>query len=74
MLESKKRGLHALICVFSEYQKVLILAGVPELMPNKLQTAFSIAFPLIKSSGGRALVNAERVNTMALPAKSFSTT
>lgn len=57
-----------------EYQEVLNLARVAELVPNELQTAFPIPPPLIKLSGGPALENADRVNTTALPAKSFSTT
>lgn len=30
----QKEGLHALICIFSEYQKVLNLARVKEMVPN----------------------------------------
>lgn len=30
----QKEGLHGLICIFSEYLKVLNLAGVTETVPN----------------------------------------
>lgn len=63
-----------MICIFNEYQKVLNLARMPESAPNLLQIAFPIVSPLIKFSGGPALENADTVNMMTLPTKSFSTT
>lgn len=62
--------LHALICIFSEYQKVLNLArDGAKLTPN----SFSNSISPCKSSGRAALENADTVNMMALPAKTFST-
>lgn len=69
-----KKGLHELICIFSEYQKLLNLAKVPEFVPNELQTAFLISSPPIKVSGGPTVENADRVNMTVLPARRFSTT
>lgn len=41
---------------------------VPDLVPNKFQTAFPRASPLLKVSGGLALENADRGSTTVLPA------